>query len=405
MTPSPVSRVRSLRGAVFAASLLAGCADGGPPAQVPDGVALDTRRTTNPDVAVGNLDAAIEALRARLTGQPGDLDLVSALVDRLLSRTAFLGSYDDFQEVEQLTRDAYAQHPGVARAILQRASFLSAVHRFGEATALLDEAALSGGEAGEIERARIVIELAQGVDPSSLLPRAQALVDEWASFARLNVLASVYGALGQYQEADDTYMRALAAYRDVSPFALAFTSFTRGVMWGEAADRPDLALVLYRDAVARLPQYVVANVHLSELEDAEAAVARLERIAADAGDPEPSGKLAERLAEVDPARAADLRDAATGRYDALLARHEEAFLDHGAEFFAGPGGDPRRALGMALENLALRPVPRAYVVAVEAALATGDEATACELLDASTPLQGRHRVLAALAAENARRCR
>lgn len=405
MTPSRVSRVFSLRGAVFTAALLAGCADGAPAAQVPEGVALDTRRTTNPDVAVGNLDAAIDALRTRLTLQPGELDLVGALADRLLTRTSFLGSYDDFQEVEQLTRDAYAQYPGVARAILLRASFLSAVHRFGEAAALLDEAAVSGGEAGEIERARIVIDLAQGVDPVSLLPRAQVLVDESPSFARLNLLASVYGALGRYQEADDTYLRALAEYRDVSPFALAWASFTRGVMWGEAAGRPDLALVLYRDAVARLPQYVVANVHLSELEEAESAVTRLEGIAAAAGDPEPAGRLAELLAAADPDRAAELRDAATARYDTLLARHEEAFLDHGAEFFAGPGGDPQRALEMALENVALRPIPRAYIVAVEAALAADDEAKACELLEASTPLQARHRVLAVLAAENARRCR
>jgi hypothetical protein len=176
-------------------------------------------------------------------------------------------------------------------------------------------------------------------------------------------------------------------------------------MWGEAADRPDLALVLYRDAVARLPQYVVANVHLSELEQATSAISRLEAIAPTAGDPEPTGRLAELLAEANPDRADQLRDEAIARYETLLSRHEEAFLDHGAEFFAGPGGDPQRALDMALRNLALRPVPRSYIVAVEAAFAAEEDETACELIESSAPLQARHRVLASLAADSARRCR
>ena len=49
---------------------------------------------------------------------------------------------------------------------------------------------------------------------------------------------------------------ALATYRDVSPFPLAWIAFQRGVMWAEMADRPDLARPLYEEAVRRVVRQV-----------------------------------------------------------------------------------------------------------------------------------------------------
>ncbi len=397
---------------LFAPSLLAvvivGCVanvpEGGDDGHSPATVPLDSRRTTAADIAVGNLDASIESLRVRLARQPNNLEAHLALVERLLTRTAYLGSYDDFQEADDVSARALARYPDDARAIMQRAGYLGAVHRFVEARERLDEAQAAGAEASELERARLVVDLALGVAPASLLPRAHALVGESETFSRLTTLASVLGAAGHYEDADATYMRALARYRDVSPFALAWVSFTRGVMWGEAADRPDLALVLYRDAVQRLPQYVVANVHLSELEASAEAIERLERIPDSVGDPEPGGRLSQRLSESDPDRASELQARSAARYDTLLARHREAFLDHGAEFFAA-GADPERGLALALENVELRNVPRAYLVAIGAALAADELDTACRLVEQSGPLQATHRVLQARARELENACR
>jgi hypothetical protein len=53
------------------------------------------------------------------------------------------------------------------------------------------------------------------------------------------------------------------------------------------------------------------------------------------------------------------RGKAEARYDELLARHPHAFADHAAEFWLTIGGDPKRALGLARQNLALRQTPRA----------------------------------------------
>ena len=138
---------------------------------------------------------------------------------------------------------------------------------------------------------------------STLVGRATTLVEAAPSYSHLTLLASALGAAGRFDEADEVWGRALSVYRDVSPFTLGWVSFTRGVMWSESAGRSDLALALYRDAVQRLPSYVVASTHLSELEDDAAAVARLEEVVDETFDPEPAGRLAERLVETDPARA------------------------------------------------------------------------------------------------------
>src|SRR5690606_35208397 len=157
--------------------------------------------------------------------------------------------------------------------------------------------------------------------------------------------ASAEAALGEFEAADEQFAAALATLRDVSPFPVAQLCFQRGVMWGEQAANPERALPHYVEAVRRLPGYVVANVHLAELEvelgQRAAALERLRAIVDRPADPEPAGFLGELLssgAPPDPAGRA-LIERARAAYDGLLGRHPEAFLDHAAEFFAGPGGD------------------------------------------------------------------
>jgi hypothetical protein len=53
------------------------------------------------------------------------------------------------------------------------------------------------------------------------------------------------------------------------------------------------------------------------------------------------------------------RGKAQPRYDELLARHQDAFADHAAEFWLTIGGGPERARWLARHNLSLRQTPRA----------------------------------------------
>ncbi|MEC7521595.1 MAG: hypothetical protein VYE22_17070 [Myxococcota bacterium] len=395
----------------LSAPLYAACegGEGAPPvtpsdmvdAEQPRAVPVDTvRRTTRGDIAARNLDAQIVGLREHLGRNPGDPALRGRLVDLLLMRTAYLGRFSDFDEADALTAEGLVLHADTPAAHVSRAAFLSAVHRFTEALDALDRAEALGSDPASLERSRVSISVALGVDPEATLARAEALSADAPTFANRTTLANALAAAGRFEEADAVYVDALAEYRDVSPFPVAFVSFARGVMWAEMADEPELALALYGDATSRLPDYVVANVHLAELESERARLAlardRLARLV-DRDDPEPAGLLSE-LTE-DAGERDDLVAIAAARYERLLSSHRAAFLDHGSEFFAGPGGDPERALAMATENLEARRNGRAYVVAIEAALAADRPDTACEFAAEAEAARRFHPVLDHLVAD------
>jgi tetratricopeptide (TPR) repeat protein len=115
---------------------------------------------------------------------------------------------------------------------------------------------------------------------------------------------------------------------------------------------------------AGFPAYVPAQGHLAELDAAlgetAAAIARLRPLALASDDPDYATQLARILADAGETEEAQTwRDKAEARYDQLLARHQDAFVDHAAEFWLTVGGDPERAIRLAQQNLSLRQTPRA----------------------------------------------
>ena len=92
--------------------------------------------------------------------------------------------------------------------------------------------------------------------------------------------------------------------------------------------------------------YVKACVHLAEIYSSEGrlgeAESLLRRVIA-IGDPEVDWRLADVLAAQCEFEEAEARmKAAHSGFESLLDRHLLAFADHGAEFYAGSGGDLRR---------------------------------------------------------------
>jgi tetratricopeptide (TPR) repeat protein len=204
-------------------------------------------------------------------------------------------------------------------------------------------------------------------------------------------LGTLLADLGEFDEAEHTYLRAIHEYPDVSPFALGWACFQLGALWGECVPAPEArrAAQWYRRAIDYLPGYVKARVHLAEihLDDGEIAACRTVLLPAlGSGDPEVRWRLAEaaEAAGEDAEAEAYLRAARSG-FEALLARHPLAFADHGAEFYAGSGGDPKRAFELARLNLTNRPTLRAFeqahstaLAADEPQVAVGLRAEACE---------------------------
>lgn len=360
-------------------------ASASPAAAAPNPYQLHVGATTPADTAVRNMGAQIGG-REGILKRREDLQLRAAVVDLYLSRTQYLGTYDDFDRALEHVKAALKNHPKKAEPYLMQAAVSGALHRFGDALKALEQAEKLGAKPEQIVAKRQTIRLAQGLDVAEVLAARKIIADKHPSYASLTALAAAQEASGQFDEADQSFVNALKSYRDVSPFPVAWVTFQRGVMWAEHAGKPEKALPLYTEAVKRLAPYVVANVHLAELEleagDIEGAQRRLMSVVDPARDPEPSGVLGEILlgAAKHPEDAAAHIDAAKKRYDQLLKKYPEAFADHGAEFFMGPGKDPARALKLAELNLKNRQTERAYMLLISAAETAGKPARACELL-------------------------
>ena len=71
---------------------------------------------------------------------------------------------------------------------------------------------------------------------------------------------------------------------------------------------------------------------------------------------------------------------ALARYEAVLAKHPEAFADHAARFFLGAGGDVGRAVLLAKSAAERAPTEEALELEYLAARAAGDNALACSAL-------------------------
>jgi tetratricopeptide (TPR) repeat protein len=361
--------------------------------------------TTPGETALANLEAQITAAEAAVARRPDVMGFRAELAGALLTRVGFRGSFADFARLDALTAEAVTAAPGEAAVHVLRARFLSAVHDFAGAFRALDRAERLGERGLDLERS--TYELALGVEVARAFEVRRAEAEAHPGYRSFVDLAAALAARGDFVRADDVYRAALDRYRDVSPFPVAWVFFQRGVMWAEMAGRPDWALPLYEEAVRRLPGYVSANVHLGELEarsDPSRAIERLRPIAEATQDPEPAARLAGWLGETAPTEAARFAERARAGYEALLARHPAAFADHAAEFFAGAGQDPARALALAEENLTRRQTPRAYLLAIEMAFAAGAADRACALVARVPPAAAAANLLLRRLVEDRKLC-
>lgn len=338
-------------------------------------------RTTTPGAtARRNLDAQIQSAKRTAERREYAADAVIAHVSLLTTRVQFFATYSDFDSAFEafatMNEDA-RQSPAAQRRL---AGIEGAVHRFADSRARLE--VIEGVSSGEGLR---TLALAVGDDLEPFVATAREAANERPDYEHLVSLASLLAAQGQFAEADEAYRRAIEAYPNVSPFPIAWVQFQRGVMWAERADRPENAVPLYEDAVRMVPGYVVASVHLAELEAengrTDAAIARLERIAEATEDPEPSALLSELYAEKgDDEKAADHARRADQMYQGLLESYPAAFADHATEFYLGAGADAEKAWTLASGNLERRQDARARLLAAEAGFAAGQKEAACEVL-------------------------
>jgi tetratricopeptide (TPR) repeat protein len=317
---------------------------------------------TDGEIAAINLESARRRAWTRFAQDPRRPGVAEEIVDQERLAAQFLGDLDALDRLVALAAQ-FSRVDDSSRAALLHAEVASTVHRFVDARAHLARAAQVGGPHEAIERHVLAIDQACGVELDVVLAARRRIAKASGRIEDLVPLGAVLADVERYAEADAVYQHAFYSYAEISPFPLAWVSFQLGVLWGELAATPNanLAELWYRRAIAYLPGYVKARVHLAEIYakrtgDAEALLMPV----LSSRDPEVRWRLANVLVAQERFDEAETQlDAARLGFEELLDRHPLAFADHAAEFYAGTGNDHRRALELARANVMNRPTRRA----------------------------------------------
>jgi tetratricopeptide (TPR) repeat protein len=364
-----------------------------------DAAMLDNEcfQTTDGEIAIINLNSARLRSWSRFHQDPQRPGVAETVSEHEQLTAQFASDLSALSRLEAFGEQLGRLDASSPRTMLIRAQIASALHRFSDARHYLAQASLGGAPHEDVKRILLSVDQACGTNLEEVLDERRRIVAKSGQFVDRVAFGALLADLGEFDDADQTYRLALREYQDVSPFPVAWVCFQLGVLWGELAPEPQLARAeqWYRKAIVCLPCYVRARVHLAEICLAEGrageAEATLGPVIA-SGDPEVAWRLADVLHAAGRAAEAEqhLVSARSG-FERLLNRHLLAFADHGAEFYAGSGGDPLRALDLAQVNLRNRPTLRAYQQTHAIALEAGEIDAAAEILAKATKAWGYSR--------------
>jgi len=351
--------------------------------------------TTDGEIAIINLASARRRSWNKFFAEPTRAGAAETVVEHEQLTLQFVGDVSALDRVELLGAQLDQIDPPSARALLMQTQVASMAHRFSDARHYLSQAEIGRAPARDIDRLRLTINQACGENLDNVLDVRRRIVIETQELVDFVALGSLLADLGDFAAADHAYKEALRAYRDVSPFPVAWVCFQLGVLWGELAAEPELsrAAQWYRRAITVLPMYTKARVHLAEICSSEGRLSEAEallRPVTAIGGPEVDWRLADVLGAQGKCDESETwMKAARSGFESLLDRHLLAFADHGAEFYAGSGNDYRRALQLARVNADNRPTLRALEQAHDIATSADDTTAALEFLSEAVERWGR----------------
>jgi tetratricopeptide (TPR) repeat protein len=370
-----------------------------------DGLTEKPVKTTSPEIAIGNLEAQIKSVSNLLKKSPENLNHVSKIMDLVLTKTVFMGNYSDFKMLEQYVKS----DSQIEDQIDINFDFYLATHQFDRAERELQKLRTANKNNVKATSFDISLKLARGESLKDIKIEQEKALKKRRSFSNLIKMSAIQSELGEFAQADNSLKEALENYKDTSPFPHALVYFQRGVLWGEKIGDANKAKKFYEKAVHHLPQHSSAQVHLAEILFEEGktdkALAALENVISN-GDPEPKGLKYEILESLNKSELAkDNLTKANAEYQDLLKNFKDAFSDHGAEFYMGPGNQPAKAAELALDNLKNRKNQRSYKLALEALSLNKNKVQMCDLLSkAKTDLTINHAPLIEVVSSLKGRC-
>lgn len=338
---------------------------------------LQAVKTTSARIALANLDFSIDRHQRSFEVNPSDDEALSAWMDALMTRVTFLGSYSDFDLIDDQTARGLSGQPDNPFRMLERARFLNRIHAFDQASELLQQVLLRLETRKWPEKTLIelkaevalqikAINIARGVGVSADLEEAGNRSYETALLS-----GAFLAADGRRELATLAYYSALEHWDHVSPFAPAWIAFLVGEVWVGFDD--DRARKHYELALQFVPQFVKARVHLAELLHAEGqsvqAISLLNSVLA-SEDPEPAWRYAEFSVSIGMDGVAPM-ERIEARWQALLEHYPLAFADHAAEFYLAGDTSSTSAIRWASLNFENRPTDEALALLLEAEAAGG----------------------------------
>lgn len=342
---------------------------------------------TDGALALINHESILDRCWQTIDLHPDRLGIAAQLIDEEYRRSHFLGDASALDRLLTLSETLLHEGAEVGEAYVLAAQIASLVHKFDQATQYLVQAKKLGASAHTLLRQQLSIDHAIGHNWKDVFDTRLRLSVQSPNLQNLVALGALYAEMGLYQEAEDSYLRAIAEDREHSPFSLAWACFQLGVLFGETLEpaQPATAQYWYEQALSYMPTYTHARVHLAELHlDAGRLDIALDLLLPiqDCEDPEVSWRLAQLYEHKGEAREASHHLARTQKsFERVLDRHELAFADHAVDFYLQEGNNPEKALQLALLNLDNRATLRAFELSHEAALACRQQRLAQSLAD------------------------